>query len=312
MRRTLIGFLSAILISSAASAETLIAIPEAAITVISPQGGTAASGIIGDSSVLNPTWSLEQWGSPQSISGSQRFAADSDWTVTSGSDPATNAETVGFSAALDEYVLQQNMQSTNTSSPNYHACGAEADLFMQNNGQYDAYGSTQPLAERFASSALVGSLHQLAGTVRLTISPETVGANTCASPNYASYGFNLILHNVVNGETLFYQIELRDSRGVSSLPNPIQCGGYPHGSPAVYCVTYLAPNLFGGSMQQPNTTTDYNMNLLTGLLAYIRAGYNGMDQDPNDWIVTGFYCGQGGDGTFSAGSAWEDVTLSAY
>ena len=309
--RALCNVLVLIMASMATSkADTLISQPESALNVIPPVNASAYSGLIGDSSIKTPTWQIAQWNNPQPISGSIRTTPNIDWTVNSGTDLSTSAYSITHSAAYNAYVLTTNIQSHNSPSFNYLTCGTEADFFLGGNGLYTVYNSTANAASRQQQSAPVGSLTVLSGTINMGIDSETLSTQYC-SESYISYSFNITLNDLANGQAMFYQIIIRGSAGLPTTYTP--CIGYPTGSPAVFCYSIGITGLFGLKEPAPGANAVvYNFNLLPGLVKLIKFGYYGMDPNPSNWIVTGFYMGQGGVGDFNVKSVWNEMSLTSY
>ena len=311
MKKAIVCFVIVGLVQPA-FASTLSSFAESALNVVPPHNSASYGGIIGDQTVTNPTWQLAQWSNPQPIGGSRRFTADqTSWTVTSGSDPATNAATVFYYSPYNGYGLTQNIQTTNASKPNYLSCSKETDLFLSPNGRYNTYGTSTPAARNMGYSAPVGTLTMLNVQFSLSVASESVSTAACSS-SYVYYVYGLTLNNTSNGQALFYQILIRDSRGFDNIAGQVGCPGYPSGNPATFCVTTTTSFLFGNTMQSANGQAVQSVwNLLPGLVAYIKQGQVGMDPNPNNWIVTGMYMGQGGIGDFLAGSSWNLAALNA-
>jgi hypothetical protein len=308
------------MMSGPIKANSLMVQPQSAINVISPASSPAYSGLIGDSSVTTPSWNLAQWNTPTPISGAVMFAPNTNWTVNSSATPATNPLTVKFGTKTGAYTLYQNMQTQVPGAPNYRACTAgETDLYLAPNGAYTMYQSKNPAAHVDSYSLPVGALSTLTLQLSLGIGlaallpTEYVTTAHCRG-SYVAYLFALTANNTKTGQAMFYQVFLRDSRGLVGTV-PTSCVGYPVGG--VFCFStnllyLLRGTVQGSAMQAVGSNVNYTVNLLPGLLALIRSGARGLDPNPNDWVVDGGFVGQAGDGDFRAQSTWASMALTAY
>ena len=297
-----------------AHANSLMAPFQAALNVLPPVNGPAFTGLIGDASISAPTWTLQQWNNPQPIVGLKQFSNGTDWTVSGGTNAATNAFTIFHSSYYNSFTLTTNVQTQNSSAPNYISCGPEVDFSLASNGYYSQYNSTYPAPRDFDNTKPVGQLGALTATLGMSVPNEVTNTRYCGN-SYASYGISFTLNNIVNGQALFYQITIRDSRGPNLGPSygPVECVSYPRGNPAVFCVSTGANYLFGYNMPSvggPGIV--YNLNILPGLVKFIQSGLYGMDANPNNWVLDGVYLGQGGLGDFNATSIYSSFSLNAY
>ena len=292
--------------SSQTLATDLITGPESAVYVVSTTGnGATFSHLLGDASVLAPTWNIAQWANPEPIGADLKVPAGTSWQFSN----ATTKIAFYHAPNAANQILQHTYELTqNGAAPSFPlACGSEFDLFLQANTGSEITQSGAASPSRFAQSGKIGRLSALALSFGLNIVGEEVANDSC-SPTYAGYLISVIL-NSTTGDALFYQIVLRDSRQLAF--NNQLCPGFGTGN--VYCYGESIYNVINQPYQRPGSgRTAYSFDFLNPLKAAIRALPAGGDNNPADWYVTGLYLGQIIQGGMMPTSRWDSISLTAY
>lgn len=285
-------------------ATDLITAPESSLYLAPPTYTGNYSNILGDNSVPSPNWYIAQWTNPNPLPAGPDFTAfpATDWEV--GND-TTNVKFY-HAPVSSQGILEHTYELAQNGNAAAHplTCGKEFDLFLSANNGSTYRTSTGAIApSRFAGSGPLGSINNLIFRFGLNINYEQ-NAGTC-SLNYVGYLASVTLSSV-NGQSMFYQVYLRTSRG-SSVANQ-GCPGYSDN--IHYCYDITIDQLTGQAQQQPQTgRVAYNFNFLPRLNAAIK-----MTSDPNlaNWHVTGAYVGELLQGGMMVASRWDNITLTAY
>lgn len=290
-------------LSFPAFATDLITEPEDALYVAPPVYNGSFVNKMGDISVADPTWHVAQWNNPQPFASGQNYSGQvgSDWQFS------THTARVQFYSSgipglgILEHTHELAQQGADADYP--LPCGKEFDLFLEaNTGDYKNLQG-KIAAYRFSRSRSLSQLSHATFRFGLTVPYENV-SQTCAL-NYVGYLVAAYLSSK-SGYSMFYQVFLRDSRGISQNNTP--CLGYPAGMS--YCFSSTIDQLTGQQMQQVGLTRiAYGFDILPSLAAAIAT-----TPDPNlsDWQITGTYYGELMQGGMAPVSRWDSMILSAY
>lgn len=258
-------------------------------------------GIVGNiSQVPNPAWHVAQWNIPAEL------------TPTSG--PASGWMTANSYARV-QYMASET-SGTNVydlgSNGNTSAlpCGTEMDLFLETGDP----GTYPNRPDGFTSSAPLDQLYTVKLNAGLKIAYEQLNAR--CSLNYVGYIASVILGNTASGQTLFYQIDFRDSRNIVSSMQ--WCPDYEYGNNGLYCLDDHISVLGGTTVQANNTRVNNSVNLLSRLRKIItsnhaKAGYPSqrIDPDMSHWKIEEVYFGHVLQGGMIATSRWYDMSITA-
>jgi len=286
-----------------AGATDLVTEPESALYLEPAIFNGKVINVLGDVSVHSPTWGVQQYGNPEPLPGGQTFTypAGTDWQVANSTTSVNfyHSPNAALGSVEHTYGLSQNGAAVGHTLP----CNTEFDLFLAPLGNFvTPQGSA--VAQRFASSGPISKLSELVYKFGLNITYE-YGLRNCPL-NYAGYLVAITL-NSTKGPSMFFQIYLRDSRGI--LPNNTLCPGYPN-SQQHYCFDSAISNAVAGMRQQfvGEGRVYYNFNFLSQVIAAIKR-----TSDPNiaDWSVTGAYMGSLIQGGMTPTSLWDSLVLQA-
>lgn len=304
-----IATIAAFLLPSVSFAGDLITEPESAVYVSPPTYNDQFSAVMGDASIKNPSWHVDQWGNQNPLT-TGNFAATSGagWSFASTTMRVQfySAPSGSGTSAIAEhtYELAENGASSAAPLP----CGDEFNMFLEANSGSASYKdlSGHPAAARFQTSAPISSLSAVSFSFGLNVLYENI-SQTC-SLNFGAYQVDLTL-NSTKGPAMFFQIFLRDTRGSNVDQDNTTCGGYPQG--AVYCFSTSLDHI-SPSQTAPTTTSGriaYNFNALSNILAAIKLT---SDTNPADWTIEGMYYGSAVDGGANITSRWDGMKLTAY
>ena len=285
-----------------AKATDLITQPEAAMLVSQQNYDGTYINRMGNTSVANPSWIIQQTGQ-----GSIAFGPGANYGSAPGSSwqVSNNTGRVQFYAApsgnspQNTYELAQNGQSSSI------PCSQEEDLnasSIQPNAFKDQNGVYAP--SRTAQSTTLGKVSTVNLQVGLVIPYENI-VSKCSDVNAAGYAFEVGVRSV-NGYFFYYQVIFRDSRGFQGSLVP--CGGYPIGK--TYCFSTSASTIGGPANQAVSSNrTFYNLNLLSSITHAIART---PDTNLADWRVEAGYFGQSTLGGATNVSDWDSVKVSVY
>ena len=302
------AMLAIFLLPAAANATDLATQPGASIwTAPSKYNGTFTSEA-GNSTAPPATWYVAQWNIPQDLIGSKTAAPGSAWNI---SNPYGR---VGYLPGSGGYELAQ-------SGATLPACGTEYDLFLEptDNANYPGY------PRGITSSGTLNTLSSIKLSAGINVTYEVVNSR-CATPNvnYVAYIASLVLSNSVNKQTLFVQIDMRDSRSTQDTYRS-WCPGYENDASLAgqFCED-TDTRVFGKPALTPGTgRIYYSVDLYSELSSLIQAGHVksgvsstnpydvSLDTDLSHWVVSGLYVGQTLQGGAVATSQWDSIDLSA-
>lgn len=299
--------LAVFLIPAAVGATDLATQPGASIwTAPNHYNGTFTSEA-GDSSAPPATWYVAQWNIPQELVGSKTVTPGAAWNISN------QYGRVAYIPGTGGYELAQS----GSTSP---ACGTEYDLFLEptDNANYPGY----PLG--IIPSGALSAISSIKMRAGINVTYEAVSSR-CATPNvnYVAYIASLVLSNTVNSQTLFVQIDMRDSRPTQNNYRS-WCPGYETDAyPKQFCEdtdirAFGAPALVPGAGR-----ILYNIDLYSELRSLIQTGHVksmassgnsydvSLDTDLSHWNISGLYVGQTLQGGAVATSQWDLIDISA-
>jgi hypothetical protein len=238
----------------------------------------------------SPYWNLAQWAIPAALTPT--YGPSSGWQTANAYARLQYHATEA--SGTNVYELAQN--GNTTALP----CGTETDLFLGTGDPSTYSGSPDGFAESAALSALT------AATMSVGMKVVYEQYNARCPTNYVGYISALILSNSTAHQTLFYQIHLRDSRGV--YPNMWWCPGYP--SNGSYCVDDDVRVLGGATVPANNTRVNNTVNVLSRLKQIVATGYSGLDTNPANWRIQNAYFGQVLQGGMIPTSRWYNYSFT--
>ncbi len=258
--------------------------------------GTAPTG--NNIGVPNPTWNISQWGTPQALL--PKAGAASGWIN------ANNVSRVQYYATeasgTNVYELAQN-GNTGTLP-----CNTEFDLFLGTNDPLTYAGKP----DGFVQSAPLSTL--TAATMSLGTKVTYEQFNRRCSLNFAGYLSAIILTNPTAGQTLFYQIYLRDSRGTT--PNMAWCPDYEHAANGAFCVDDAITVLGGTRVQANGVRVNNTLNVLPRIKTILATAHKKsnanvvLDRDPAHWMIQNVYIGQLLQGGMVPTSRWYNYSFT--
>jgi hypothetical protein len=258
-------------------------------------------GVDGDSSQKSPSWYFAQWGIPEELPGGVRTAPGADWEV------ANPHARVAWLAQARAYELAQN------GAMGALPCGAEENLFLAPTTPNDYPRHAVGMLPSLPLSQLV----RLEASFGLDVAYERVEQRCLTAPNYAAYAVALVLTDDATPEpqTLFYQVMLRDSRGLAVAKR--WCPGYEDADSPVFCVDdslgpvygQPGPVVGGGRRAYVLDLLPQLRNVLATRHAKSGAPARVLDGDASHWHVTGLYYGQIIMGGAVPTSRWDAYSL---
>jgi hypothetical protein len=274
---------------------------QAAAWVAPPVYNGKFSGVIptGDNTVApNPTWNIAQWGTPLALQ--PKFGPASGWIN------ANNVSRVQYYATeasgTNVYEFAQN---GNTGAL---PCNTEFDLFLGTNdpqtyaGKPDGFVQSAPLSTLTAATMSVGT----------KVTYEQF--NRRCALNFAGYVSAIILTNPTAGQTLFYQIYLRDSRGTT--PNMAWCPDYENSANGAFCVDDAVTVLGGTRVLANSVRVNNTLNVLPRIKTILASAHKKananvvLDRDPAHWMIQNVYIGQLIQGGMIPTSRWYNYSFT--
>lgn len=311
MRRVILLFLFLATALESAFATDLITQPEASLLVAPTTLDGTYLAKIGDVSVTNPSWIIQQ-------SAPAIFASGADYS----SPPGVGWSFTGGNGRVAYYAAKPPASASPNSPPNTlefalngqnsNSC-AELDLQAQAippNGYRDGNGNYA--ASRVGMSAPLNNISVINIQLGLVIPYETINAR-CGN-DAGGYAFSIGLQSST-GYTILFQVALRDS--MNRAANLTPCGGYPASGSKTYCFTSTASTLktFGTNNPGPGNQAVSNARVFYNLDAYSQA-LNAInktpDTDPAHWRVTAPYFTLGIVGGVASVAEWDSIKLSVY
>jgi hypothetical protein len=256
----------------------------------------------GDNTVT-PTWLVSQWNIPVDLTGVQNAAPGTDWSV------ANLYARVKYIASSKTYELAQNGQS-----PGSRPCNVETDLFLSPLGQnYPTFPQGQQ------SSKSLDLLANLGFRAGLLVTYENI-QNRCTPSgayDFVSYAASFIFSSST-GQTLFYQVQLRQNGLGTTLPNMSWCPNNNDPATAhLYCIDddihYLNSSFSHAAVGQHVT---YTADMLPRVKQVVQSGYRRgdgsnemIDGNLAHWKLTGIYIGSYLQGGANVTSQWDSFCL---
>jgi hypothetical protein len=233
-------------------------------------------------STSGSTWHITQWGSP-----------------STNMPPFHGSTSLGTSESVTVSRTQYNIKQATQNPP--LACGAEFDAFAEVNvpSTYPGYPSAGPSASPNLLTMNTLTLH-----IVLTQNKITVLDHACQITQ-TSQMVALVLHNTVNGQTFFYQLELGGYYNRNGLPKQFWWStaaptfGYTENVVPAYHVAQASP----GSMSK------YSVNFLPNILNIITEGPDSMDRDTSHWVISSTYHGNAVWGHMNVSTTWSGFSL---
>jgi hypothetical protein len=275
---------------------------QSSVYVARSTGTPAFLGRAGNMAAPDPSWHLAQWGIPADVQPAA--GAASDWS--NGNGYGAIHYYASEASGNNVYELAQNGQTAAL------PCGKETDFFLETGDPATYPGKP----DGFVLSAPLNTLTAATMSVGLKVVYETNNGR-CPSPNvnYVGYVTSLVLTNPTSNQTLFYQIDLRDSRGISS--NMSWCPAYEGMGNGLFCLDD-GVGILGGTVVQANGVRTNNAgNILPRLQQILatqhhKASYPGqvLDSNLSNWKIQNAYFGQVLQGGVIATSRWYDYSFT--
>lgn len=240
---------------------------------------------------VQPNWMVSQWGIPVDLDGGQTVASGADWNIANG------YARLKYYAASKTYELAQNGQT-----PGARPCGTEVDLFISPvGGNYPTYPQGN------AVSKSLDLLDNLAFRLGANVTYENIQVRCRQSGNvdYVSYAASFVFSSTT-GQTLFYQIQLRQNGLSYPIPNMAWCPNNNDPSTAhSFCIGDDIHYVDGNSNDlSVGTHVTYQVDMLQRVKQVLQSGYRRgdgssemIDGNIAHWTLTGMYIGsmiQGG------------------
>lgn len=236
-----------------------------------------------------PTWHIAQWNIPEELPDQWLNLSDGWYT-------ANEHGRVKYYNSSSRYEIAQN-------GTNGLSCGLEYNLFISPTINDGANYPTFPSG--FTPSVPLNELGYIIHSVGSRVVYEQV--NSGCGLNYVAYTTAMIFTNSYNNQVFYYQIILRDSRGIQ----PDKSWAPTLHGPIEYCLddgihvynkSYLTK---GGSRKV------YLINILTRVKTILQSGDYGIDTNLAHWRLTGSYIGHLLQGKVIPTSQWDSYALTA-
>eukprot|EP00045_Choanoeca_perplexa_P014429 m.169858 g.169858 ORF g.169858 m.169858 type:complete len:336 (-) comp16673_c0_seq1:2270-3277(-) len=281
-------------------------------------------GPLGNQTNATAGWHITQWNTWADLPTSAVYNARGPCQARPGTTPSWYASSksshvCSWPASPDQAGLVE-LHQDGSQLP----CGAEFDTFLgPNTAVYSHYPSGMVVSQP------LGALKALEVAFNVTMAGVPVVTDRCGtSPQcqgggHVDYGYavlGVVMDNREQGQTLFYQVNLgdtRDNTGCSHHGNacdvvPLRwyANSNPYGatdSPANYNATCL--KMSSASPGTVNTPTAYRLNVLPKLLDALVHGPASLNKDAGEWTVGGCYLGIGMQGSVTQSMYVESLDI---
>lgn len=236
-----------------------------------------------------PSWYVAQWGLPAPLPTTTTSLGGGAWEV------GNNYAKVHYLPLDKAYELSVG----GSSSP----CSAGYGVHLSPvTPVYPAYpqrmlhqADTQPLSALSAFWMEAG----------VQVMEETTFA-TCSGLKYSAHVMAIGLYNEASQQILYYQVIVRDSRGIQ--PTGAWCPGQ---TGPQYCVDDGIQPVYGEPVAIPASGRKYyQIDVAQRVRSLISTGYSGIDTDLSHWKISTFYFGPSIGGRAKTRSRWDSFGVA--